>query len=101
MPTGWRQNIKTVTLTGKRVKELAETGYDRNHDPQCTFPYELVIPENFKIQDDTLYKVVIAGVTPEVAEEGKLEDTGILGLDAAREYFGQFESLSEKDIAWE
>lgn len=101
LPTGWRLNIQTVSLTGAQVKELAENGYDRNHDPQHTFPYELVTPENFKIQDDTLYKVVIAGVTSKVAEEGNLEDTGVLGLDAAREYFGQFETFSEKDIVWE
>ncbi len=101
LPTGWRQDIQTVTLTGARVKELAETGYDRSGDGEHLFPYELVTPENFSIDDQTLYTVVIAGVTDEVAEEGDLTDTGILGLDAAREYISQFEQLSEKDIIWE
>lgn len=101
LPTGWRQNIQTVTLTGARIKELAETGYDRNGDGEHLFPYELVTPENFTIEDDRTYTVVIAGVTDEVADEGNLTDTGILGLDAARKYFSQFEHLSEKDIVWE
>ena len=101
LPTGWRQNIQTVTLTGKRVKELAETGYDRSGDGEHLFPYELVTPEGFVIDDDTVYTVAIAGVTDEVAEEGNKTDTGILGLDAARDYFSQFDHLSEKDIIWE
>lgn len=74
LPTGWRQNIQTVTLTGKRVKELAETGYDRSGE--LLFPYELVTPEGFVIDDDTVYTVAIAGVTDEVAEGGDLTDTG-------------------------
>ncbi len=101
LPTGWRQNIQTVTLTGKRVKELAETGYDRSGDGEHLFPYELVTPEGFVIDDDTVYTVAIAGVTDEVAEEGSKTDTGILGLDAAREYFSRFDHISEKDIIWE
>ena len=75
LPTGWRQNIQTVTLTGKRVKELAETGYDRSGDGEHLFPYEFVTPEGFVIDDDTVYTVVIAGVTDEVAEEGDLTET--------------------------
>lgn len=101
LPTGWRQNIQTVTLTGKRVKELAETGYDRSGDGEHPFPYALVTPEGFVIDDDAVYTVAIAGVTDEVAEEGSKTDTGILGLDAAREYFSRFDHISEKDIIWE
>ena len=100
LPTGWRQNIQTVTLTGARIKELAETGYDRNHDGN-TFPYELVMPDGMQLDNEKEYTVAIAGVTDEVAEEGNLTDTGILGLDAAREYFGQFTTLSNEDINWE
>ena len=76
LPTGWRQNIQTVTLTGKRVKELAETGYDRSGDGEHSFPYALVTPEGFVIDDDAVYTVAIAVVTDEVAEEGDLTDTG-------------------------
>lgn len=97
LPTGWRGNIKTITLTGKRVKELAESGYDRGG---LVFPYELVTPEGMSIDDDKLYTVAVCGVSDAVAEEGNLTDTGILGLTAAQEYFSQFETLSKKDIYW-
>ena len=40
-------------------------------------------------------------MTDEVAEEGSKTDTGILGLDAAREYFSRFDHISEKGIIWE
>lgn len=100
LPTGWRQTIQTVTLTGAQIGELIKTGYDRNGDGN-TFPYELVKPDSLSLDDGAAYTVVIAGVTDEWAEKGALTDTGILGLDAAREYFGQFETLSKSDLIWE
>lgn len=100
LPTGWNSNIMTVTLSGKRIKELVKEGYDPNENGK-TFPYELVTPEKFELKDDQIYTVAIAGVTDEVAEEGNLTDTGILGLDAAHTYLSQFETLSKKEIVWE
>lgn len=99
LPTGWVGNIETVTLSGRRIQELAETGYDRNGDGK-TFPYELVTPENFVIDDDAIYTVAICGVTEAVAEEGNLTDTGILGLTAAEEYFSRYDTFSPEDIVW-
>lgn len=100
LPTGWRGNIETVTLTGAQVKKLAKTGYDRNHDGN-TFPYVLVTPEGKEIYDDSTYKVVICGVTNEVAAGGKLTDTGVLGLEAAEKYLGSFKTLSAEQLVWE
>ena len=100
VPTGWKDNIQTITLTGKRINELLESGYDRNGDG-CTYPYQLVAPEGFELQNDITYTVAICGVTDDVAEEGKIQDTGILGLDAVREYVGQFDVLTKKDLVWE
>lgn len=100
LPTGWRGNIKTVTLSGRRIKELAETGYDRNGNG-LTFPYKLVTPDGMELSDDRVYTAVITGVTDEVAAEGSIVDTGILGLDAAREYLGKTETFAIKDITWD
>lgn len=44
----------------------------------------LAAPEGFKIDDNATYKVAVAGVTDEVAKEGNLEDSGVLGLDAMK-----------------
>lgn len=101
IPTGWNGNIQTVTLTGKRIRELAESGYDRMGDQIHTFPYVLVTPQGVTLKDKSMYTVAICGVTDEVAREGKLKDTGILGLDAAREYVSQSDRLSKKDLVWE
>lgn len=99
LPTGWRGNIKTVTLTGRRIQELVEQGYQKSEE--YVYPYILVAPEGMELEDDTVYTVAICGVTDDVAEEGKLTDTGILGLTAAEEFVSQFETLSKKDIRWE
>ena len=100
LPTGWKRNISTVTLTGARIKELAQTGFDRNGNGK-TFPYVLVTKGGEELDDNTTYTIPICGVTEDVQQEGNLTDTGILGLDAARTYFSQFETLSANDIKWE
>ena len=99
LPTGWANDIQTVALSGKRVRELLETGYDRNGDGNC-FPYELVAPEGFELDDNATYKIAIAGVTEEVGKEGKLKDSGVLGLAAAQKFFKGFDSLSPADLVW-
>ena len=101
LPTGWRDDIETVTLTGKRIKELAQQGYDKLDDGSLVFPYVLVTKASAELDDDTTYTVAVCGVSDAVANEGDLQDSGVLGLDAARQYFSQFETLSAKDIVWE
>lgn len=98
-PTSWHGTIQNVTLTGARIRELEETGYDRNGNGK-TFPYVLVTPDGAELEDDVSYTVTICGVTDEVAKEGNLTDTGIVGLTAAEEYFSQFDTFSAKDIVW-
>ena len=100
LPTGWNGNIETVTLTGKRIKELAETGFNLKGEGHL-YPYVLVTKGGAELDDNTTYTIPICGVTEEVSTEGNLTDTGILGLDAAKAYFSQFETLSTKDIKWE
>lgn len=100
LPTGWRGNIETYTLTGKQIRELEETGYNYKDKGLC-FPYLTVAREDFVPEDDTTYTVVICGATDAVREEGNVQDTGILGLTAMEDYLGQFDTFSVKDISWE
>lgn len=99
LPTGWSADIETVTLTGARIKELVESGFEKD-DAGHAYPYTLVTKDGTELKDDTVYTVAICGATDEVLEEGNVQDSGIVGLDAAKEYFGQFETLSKKDIVW-
>lgn len=100
IPTGWRDNIETVTLTGKRIKELQKTGYERS-DNNVAFPYVMVTKDGTKLDDDTTYKVVICGATDEVKKEGNIQNSGVMGLKAAQDYLSRFKKLSKKDIVWE
>ena len=59
------------------------------------------VTEKLELDEKGIYTVAICGVTEEVAEEGKLTDTGILGLTAAQEYFRQFDALALEDIVWD
>ena len=101
LPTGWTGTIQTVTLTGARIKELEATGFDKFEDGEHLFPYVLVTPDGMTLEDDTTYTVVICGASKEVQEEGNIQDTGIVGLQAMEDYLSQFETLSAKDIVWE
>ena len=97
IPTGWRGNVETVTLTGKRIRELTETGFILGEN---AYPYVLTTPEGMEIVDDQTYTVAICGVTDEVAAEGNLTDTGVLGMTAAADYLEQFDTLSSEDLIW-
>ncbi len=100
LPTGWTENISTVTLTGARIKELAQTGYEIPAFG-AVYPYVLETKGDQPLEDDQTYTVVVCGVTDAVAEEGQLQDTGVLGLDAAKTYLKQFGTLSAQDIHWD
>lgn len=97
LPTGWHGNIQTVTLTGSRIKELAQTGYNRK-DRGYYYPYVLSCKDGVEIQDDVAYTVAICGATEDVREEGNLQDTGVLGMTAVEEYLAQFDTFSAADI---
>lgn len=100
LPTGWQGTIETVTLTGARIKELAQTGYSKGEHGSI-YPYVLVTKGGMELDDNTTYTIPICGVAKEVSEEGNVQDSGIVGLEAAKEYFGKFETLTAKDIIWE
>lgn len=101
LPTGWSGTIQTVTLTGARIKELADKGFDKYGDGEHLFPYTLVTLDGFTLEENKTYTVVICGVSDAVQEEGNIQDTGIVGLTAAQEYLSQFDTLSAADIIWE
>lgn len=99
VPTGWNGTIHTLTLTGKRIRELAETGYDRK-DRGYYFPYHLIKKDSVELSDDATYTVVFCGATEAVREEGNEQDTGILGIKAVEDYLSKFDTLTEADIDW-
>lgn len=101
LPTSWSNTIQTVTLTGARIKELAKNGYDYYNDGSVLFPYVLVTKDGEELEDNTTYTIPICGASEAVQTEGNLQDSGIVGLEAVKTWFSQFETLSAKDIVWE
>lgn len=101
LPTGWKNNIQTVTLSGARIKELAQTGYDSTGDGSLVFPYVLVTKDGVELDDNATYTIPICGASDAVKAEGGYTDSGILGLTAAEDYLSAFDSLSASDIVWE
>ena len=99
LPTGWYGTIKTYRFTGKRIRELAETGYDMlgNGDP---YPYVLVMPDGFTPEDDQEYDVVFAGITDGVAAESVVTDSGVTGLSAMEAFLDGVDTLRPDSIDW-
>ena len=100
LPTGWRGTIHTITMTGAELKALAAAGLDEygNGNP---FPYVLVTKGDAALNDSERYTVPVCGVTDAVKDAADYQDTGILGLDALRDYVSQFETLQAEEIVWE
>ena len=97
LPTGWSQTIQTVRLTGKQIQDLYKEGYDAVGTGN-NYPYVLVSP--MELEDEKTYQVAISGISEKLASEAEVTDSGIVGMDAAKEFFGQFETLSEADAEW-
>ena len=97
LPTGWSQTIQTVRLTGKQIQDLYKEGYDAVSTGN-NYPYVLVSP--MELEDEKTYQVAISGISEKLASEAEVTDSGIVGMDAAKEFFGQFETLSEADAEW-
>ena len=97
LPTGWSQTIQTVRLTGKQIQDLYKEGYDAVSTGN-NYPYVLVSP--VELEDEKTYQVAISGISEKLASETEVTDSGIVGLDAAKEFFGQFKTLSEADAEW-
>lgn len=91
LPTSWYGTIQTAKITGKDIKKLCEDGYDAAGTGN-TYPYVLV--KDKELEDDETYQVVICGANEDVA----LNDSGIVGMDAAKDYFSKFKTLSEADV---
>lgn len=84
-PLGWVNTIKTVTLTGQEIRQLAKEGFDLYGDGK-PFPYVLTLSEGVKLERERQYTVAICGCTAEIMEKGDLQETSICGMDALRSY---------------
>ena len=74
---------------------------------RCTTISELMINEQIRDKEVRVVSengeqlgIMSARDAMKLAQEAEVTDSGIVGLDAAKEFFGQFKSLSEADAEW-
>ena len=99
LPTGWYDTLQTATLTGNQIKQMAKDGCDLRGNGQ-PYPYVLMTKDGSALEDENEYTVVICGIPKVMKESGSLnlQDTGIVGLDAAKEYLAKVGQLSSATL---
>lgn len=97
LPTGWYDTLLTSTLTGAKIKQMAKDGCDLR-DNGYPYPYVLMTKDGKELDDTAEYTVIICGTPKAMTDELNLQDTGIVGLDVAKEYLSGIEELSSATL---
>ena len=90
-------SIICFTLTGQQINDLLATGYDAYGNGKG-YPYVMASP--VQPEADKTYQVAICGVSDQLAAEADVVDSGVVGMDAAKAFFGAYTSISRADTAW-
>ena len=93
LPTGWYDTLLTGEFTGEEIMAMVEQGCD-TRGTGYHYPYVLLTADGEDLEDDETYTVVLCGYNKEEKETLGLTDTGIVGLDAAKEYLLQVKEVS-------
>ena len=96
-PLGWVDTIKTFTLTGEEIKQLAIEGFDLYGDGN-PFPYILTTAGDAELDNMRRYTVVICGYTAEIKNKGSMNDTLIYGMDALRDHLIRLGTITKSSI---
>ena len=86
LPTGWYDTIKVISKPGSFLKQLAAEGCDMRGNGH-PYPYVFLTRDGQPLDDDTEYTCVLCGYGKTQIDEADQQDSGIVGLDAAKEYF--------------
>ncbi len=103
LPTGWSGTIQTVTLTGAQIRHLKKEGYVCEKDGKiASFPYVATVRGGKEMRDDRAYVVAICGIGEELKKTGRVTDSGIVGLQAFKDYFRHQEQpiLARESLLW-
>lgn len=95
LPTGWYDTLKVITKPGAYLRQMAKDGCDMR-DNGRPYPYVFLTKDGQPLDDDTTYTCVLCGYSKALSEELDQQDTGIVGLDAAKEYFLSVGEISSK-----
>lgn len=96
-PLGWVDTIKTTTLTGKELKQLAEQGFDLFGDGN-PFPYILTMNGYSELNETREYTVVVCGYAKNAKQRMGLHDTRVSGMTALRKYLSELGTVTKANI---
>lgn len=85
LPTGWYDNIRFVQITGAQFMQMAKDGCDV-HGTGHYYPYVALTKDGQPLQEDATYTVVLCGISKDLRETVVRQDSGVVGLDAAKAY---------------
>lgn len=95
LPTGWYDTLKIATEPGSVLKQMARDGCDMRGNGY-PYPYIFLTKDGQPLADDTTYTCVICGYSKSLSDTLDVQDTGIVGLDAAKQYFRSVGEVSTK-----
>lgn len=93
LPTGWYDTLQTAEISGSELLQQAKKGADARGTGFC-YPYVLMTADGKEIEEEKTYRVVICGYSEEDGETLGITDTGIVGLDAAKDYLLKVKEVS-------
>ena len=97
LPTGWYGTLNTLELKGSEVARMAAEGAD-TRGTGCKYPYVFITADGQPLADDETYTVVVCGYNQDEEETLGLTDTGIVGLDVAKEYLLKLGEVSSATL---
>ena len=97
LPTGWYDHLMTAVRTGADIKQRAKDGCDLRGNGY-PYPYVLMTRDGKELDDNTEYNVIFCGYPKAENDTLGLTDTGIVGLDAAKQYLSGVDELSSKTL---
>lgn len=102
-PLGWYGTVKTMTMTGAKIKETMEKGYfyEGTDAPDSEpYPYTLVTKGGQELNDATTYKVACGYESAANAEAYSLQDTGLVGQDVLSNFFSAQKVVNKQTVSW-
>ncbi len=97
LPTGWYDTLLTITKTGAEIKEMAASGAD-TRATGYKYPYVFLTADGKELEDDKTYTAVVCGYNKSEKATLGLNDTGIVGLDAAKAYLLKVGTVSKETL---
>ncbi len=97
LATGWSEEIKAVRYKGSKLKEMAKKGTD-TRKTGFYYPYVFMTRNGEELEDEKEYLFILVGHNRAERESIEFVETGVVGLDAAKEYLLKKKTISKATL---